>query len=114
MKKLLLIAAAALLAAAWTVSVQLYENSSSGWRGNPQPLPIVATLDTNHNGISPSRASHEAAGALSFTSFQRCRRHIDKNFQRLTSVRQIAMECHLTVGHLGRLFQLYGHQSPYK
>ncbi|HUD84690.1 MAG TPA: AraC family transcriptional regulator [Candidatus Saccharimonadales bacterium] len=114
MNKILLIAAPALLAIAWTVNVQLSDNSSSDSRDNPLPQPIVTALDTNHNGIAVARVPHKGGQTFSFAVYQRCRQDIDNNFQRLTSLRQIAMECHLSVTGVSRAFQRYGHQNPYQ
>jgi AraC-like DNA-binding protein len=63
--------------------------------------------------ISESRAPHEGVETLSFTTYQQARQHIEKNFQRLKTLRQIALECHMDAAYLCRLFQRYDHQSPY-
>jgi AraC-like DNA-binding protein len=63
--------------------------------------------------ISESRAPLKEAGGLSFNSYQQCRQHIEAHFQRLKTLRQIALECHLDSAYLCRLFQRYDHQSPY-
>jgi AraC-like DNA-binding protein len=64
--------------------------------------------------IAEARAPHKDAGTLSFTTYQQCRQHIEKNFQRLKTLRQIARECHLNAAYLCRLFQRYDQQSPYQ
>jgi AraC-like DNA-binding protein len=86
-------AAAALVITVWALALKSYDTSSFESRDNVGP-PIVA------------------GPALSFITFQRCRSHIDQNFERLSTVRQIALECHLSDVYLRRLFHRFGHQSP--
>jgi AraC-like DNA-binding protein len=64
--------------------------------------------------IEDSRAPLEGPAALSFTTYQQCRQHIQEQFIRLKTLRQIADECHLDGAYLCRLFQRYGHESPYQ
>jgi AraC-like DNA-binding protein len=64
--------------------------------------------------ISESRAPQEGVETLSFTTYQQARLHIEKYFQRLKTLRQIALECHMDAAYLCRLFQRYDHQSPYQ
>src|SRR5271157_3264198 len=73
MKKLSLLAAAALLATAWTVTAQPSDNSGSDPQDNPPPgarrhqrppLPIVTALDTNHDGVIDANEIANAPAAL--------------------------------------------------
>jgi hypothetical protein len=111
MKNLLFSGAAALLVAVWAAAVQTSDYSSSDSQDNPPLLPMVTALDANHTGISEGAAPRKGGRALSLTAYQHYRQHIDKNIQRLTSLRQIAMECHLSIAGVSRMFQIYGHQN---
>jgi AraC-like DNA-binding protein len=102
MNKLTLVAAAGLLATALTITLL----------PSLRPLPIVTALDTYHDGIAEARAPLEGEGTLSFKTYQRCRQYIDENFQRINTVRQIALECHCNGGDLCRAFYHYGHENP--
>lgn len=48
-----------------------------------------------------------------FQTYRHCREHIERHFQRLRTLTQIAEECHLDAAYLCRLFRRYDHQSPY-
>lgn len=108
MKNLLFAGAAAILITARGAAVQPPDSVSANSRNNSRPVPSVTALNTNHNGI----AKHSER--LSFTTYLQCRLHIEKNFQRLTSLRQIAMESHLSEGDLISMFERYGHENPYQ
>jgi AraC-like DNA-binding protein len=64
--------------------------------------------------IVDSRAPLEGAATLSFTTYHQCRQHIQEHFLRLKTLQQIAEECHVDGAYLCRLFQRYGHESPYR
>jgi AraC-like DNA-binding protein/quercetin dioxygenase-like cupin family protein len=86
-----------------------------GQRGGRQSGELcVKLLECLALKISESRAPRAGIEALSFTTYQQSRQHIEKNFQRLKTLRQIAQECHVDAAYLCRLFQRYDHQSPYQ
>jgi AraC family transcriptional regulator len=64
--------------------------------------------------IAGSRAPLAGAEALSFTTYQQCRQHIETHFLRLKTLCQIAEECHVDASYLCRLFQRHHHESPYQ
>ena len=64
--------------------------------------------------MSESRAPHAGVETHSFTTYQQCRQHIEKNATRLKTLRQIAEECHVDAAYLCRLFQRYDRHSPYQ
>jgi AraC-like DNA-binding protein/quercetin dioxygenase-like cupin family protein len=64
--------------------------------------------------MSESRAPRAGVETHSFTTYQQCRQHIEKNSARLKTLRQIAEECHVDAAYLCRLFQRYDRQSPYQ
>jgi AraC-like DNA-binding protein len=51
--------------------------------------------------------------ALARQTFGRCREHIARNFMRLTSLREVAEACDVTVPYLCRLFDLFYDCSAY-
>lgn len=86
-----------------------------GQRGSPGSEELCAKLlECMTMEIAEARAPHEGVETLSFTTYQQCHHHIEKNFQRLKSLRQISQECHVNAAYLCRLFQRYHHQSPYQ
>jgi AraC-like DNA-binding protein len=86
-----------------------------GQRGSPRSQELCAKLlECITLEIAEARAPHQGVETLSFTTYQHCRQHIEKDFQRLKTLRQIAQECHLNAAYLCRLFQRYDHQSPYQ
>lgn len=85
-----------------------------GQRGGRQSAELCAKLlECLVLKISEWRAPRTGVEALSFTTYQQCRQHIERNVQRLKTLRQIAQECHVNAAYLCRLFQRYDHQSPY-
>ena len=64
--------------------------------------------------IADSIIPTETRQSPAFTTYQRCREHIVTNFQRLTSLEQIAHECHIDQAYLCRLFRRHDHQTPYR
>jgi len=86
-----------------------------GQLGSPRnPELCVKLLECLVLKISSARAPLAGTEALSFTTYQRCRQHVEKNFQQLRSQHQFARECHVNAAYLCRLFQRYDHQSPYQ
>jgi AraC-like DNA-binding protein len=85
-----------------------------GQKASPRSVELCAKLlECLALKISESRAPQEGVESPSFTTYQQCRQHIEAHFQRLKTLRQIALECHLDSAYLCRLFQRYDHQSPY-
>ena len=64
--------------------------------------------------ISASLAPTEGAETLAFSTFQRCREHVETHSLRLQTLDDIARECHLTTPYLCRLFRRFDHTTPYK
>ena len=86
-----------------------------GQKGSPRSAGLcVKLLECIALKIYESCAPQEDAKALSFTTYQQARLHIEKRFQRLKTLRQIAEECNVDAAYLCRLFQRYDHQSPYQ
>jgi AraC-like DNA-binding protein len=91
--------------------------------------------DLIQNGLKPTRLTAQACAALleylilkigeslsaweavqtpAFATYERCRQHIQANFARLTSLTQVARQCHVDAAYLCRLFRRYDHQTPYQ
>jgi AraC-like DNA-binding protein len=64
--------------------------------------------------IKGARAPLESTETLAFTTYQKCRRHIEQHSLRLKSLNQIAEECNVNNSYLCRLFRRYDKQSPYQ
>ncbi len=47
-------------------------------------------------------------------SLQRCLDHIDRHFVALSTAEEVAAACHVSPSYLSRLFQRFGHGSPYE
>lgn len=60
------------------------------------------------------RPRPDGEGTLAFATYLQCRRHIEQDFVRLSTLEQISQECHVTCGHVCRLFRRYDGQSPYQ
>ena len=60
--------------------------------------------------LSPAHEDHTAA----FSTYLRCRQHIEEHHARLTQLNETARECHVSEAYLCRLFQRYDRQTPYE
>jgi len=49
-----------------------------------------------------------------FSTYHRCRAHIEQHFLRLHTLEQVADECRVNSAYLCRLFHRYDHESPYQ
>jgi AraC-like DNA-binding protein/quercetin dioxygenase-like cupin family protein len=56
----------------------------------------------------------EEVESAAFRTYQRCRAHIQQDFERLRTLGQIADACHVNAAYLCRLFRRFDHQSPYQ
>ncbi|HLP78637.1 MAG TPA: AraC family transcriptional regulator [Candidatus Paceibacterota bacterium] len=107
-----------------------------------QALQVVAPGDLQvvfdeliHNGLRATRFSPEICSKLleclslktaeltapsegvespAFITYQKCRQHIQQNFERLRTLDQVSRECHLNNAYLCRLFRRFDHQTPYQ
>ena len=64
--------------------------------------------------IAESLMPWEATESAAFATFQRCRQHIRSHCGQLTSLEQVARECHIDRAYLCRIFQRYARQTPYQ
>jgi AraC-like DNA-binding protein len=56
----------------------------------------------------------ETSQARAFATFQRCRGYIQSRYASLSTLGQIARECHVDPAYLCRLFRRFDHQTPYQ
>ena len=86
-------------------------NGQRGTRHSPRIC--AAILEHLALKIAESSAPTEGAEPQALATFQRCRDHIQRHHQRLSTLRQISRECSINAAHLCRLFRRFDHQSPY-
>jgi AraC-like DNA-binding protein/quercetin dioxygenase-like cupin family protein len=91
---------------------ELVRNGRRGAREAPRICS--ALLEALAGKILESRAPLPGRETIAFESYQRCRDHISRHFQRLRSVEEAARECHLDATYLCRLFKRYDHETPYR
>ena len=86
-----------------------------GLRNTPYTGRIAALL-VRHLALKAAETALPAGSAASpaFATYCRCRQHIEQNWPSLHTLAQVALACHVNGSHLCRLFQRYGHQSPYQ
>jgi AraC-like DNA-binding protein len=53
-------------------------------------------------------------GNAAFGTFQRCREWVDRNYDRVDNLGQIAAACRVDQAYLCRLFKRYAHRSPWQ
>jgi AraC-like DNA-binding protein len=64
--------------------------------------------------IAGNTAPLKEAETRAFTTYRRCRSHIERHFLRLHDLEQVAAECETNSEYICHLFRRYDHQSPYR
>lgn len=86
-----------------------------GAAGRPQSPAIVALqLRILFLKIAGASRHEEPAEVLSRQTLRRCLHHLDQHFLSLRTVEEVAADCHVSIGHLTRLFTRFGYGSPYR
>jgi len=91
---------------------ELIQSGLSGGHGNAELCARL--LECLALKLAGAIAPLEERETLAFTTYQRCRRHIEQHFLRLRTLEEVAGECHANKAYLCRLFHSYDHQSPYQ
>jgi AraC-like DNA-binding protein len=86
-----------------------------GLRENPFTARLAAArLESLLLKIAETSIAYGSGSTAAFTTYQRCKHHLESRWRELRSLEQIAAECHVAPAHLCRLFQRFDHQSPYQ
>ncbi|MGD1083893.1 MAG: AraC family transcriptional regulator [Verrucomicrobiota bacterium] len=86
----------------------------SGLRGTRHtPRICAAILELLVLKIAESSARLAEIEPQAFATYRRCREHIQRHFQQLSTLRDISQQCRVNASHLCRLFRRFDHQSPY-
>jgi AraC-like DNA-binding protein len=64
--------------------------------------------------LSMTAVPHSDTKSNAFLTFQRCRRYGEERFLRLRTLDDFAEKCRIDPSYLCRLFQTYGHETPYR
>lgn len=74
----------------------------------------VAILEQLLLKLAETNVSPGSANSPAFATYRRCRRYIEDHFMALTSLEDIAQQCHVDAAYLCRLFRRFDHQRPYQ
>ena len=85
--------------------------------GHPRPQAAliaalqlqVLLLKLGHDGAGQDTSDRRAQQTL-----RACLRHIDTHYLELSTAEQAAAACHVSPGHMARLFSRFGYASPYE
>lgn len=87
----------------------------NGLRNTPFSPGIAAVLlDLLILKIAETAIPFGTSGTEAFATFRRCRQVVEERRLELRSLAQIAAECHIDPAYLCRLFQRFGHRTPYQ
>lgn len=87
----------------------------TGQSGSAFARPICALLvELLLHRIAETARPAEEVAPPAFATYERCRRHLQGNFLRLTGVADAARECHVDPAYLCRLFRRFDRQTPYE
>jgi AraC-like DNA-binding protein len=94
----------------------LFDELIDGGRqwGRESALLCVKLLECLALKINGASAPLEGPEALAFGTYQKSRQFITDHFLELRTLEEISRKCHVTSGHLCRLFRRYDHLSPYQ
>jgi AraC-like DNA-binding protein len=95
--------------------VRLFEEIiEAGLHGGPTGRSLcVALLKSLLQKLSVAAAPSSDARSAALLTFRRCKRFAEERFLRLRTLDEFARRCGLDPSYLCRLFQLYGHETPY-
>lgn len=86
-----------------------------GLRNTPYTGRIAALL-VRQLALKAAETALPAGSASSpaFATYCRCKQHLEQHWTSLHTLDAAAAACHVNASHLCRLFQRFGHQSPYQ
>src|SRR5258708_13696326 len=64
--------------------------------------------------ITESAVPHSVSESRALATFHRAKHWIERHYLHLKTVEQAARGCHIEVAYLSRLFQRFGHTTPYR
>lgn len=64
--------------------------------------------------IAETSVSHGLAGGPAFSTYLRCRQHIESRWGQIATLEQLAHECQVDPAYVCRLFRRFDHQTPYQ
>ena len=86
-----------------------------GTRGTPLTPDVCAVLlRLLLLKITEGTTTESAPAARALETYRRCKQHIDRHDVRLRTLEQIALETHVDLSYLCRLFKRFDRVSPYK
>ncbi len=87
----------------------------TGQGGSAFARPICALLlELLLHRIAETAKPPEEIAPPAFATYERCRRHLQENFSRLSGVADAARGCHVDPAYLCRLFRRFDRQTPYE
>jgi len=95
--------------------VKLFEEIiEAGLHGGPAGQAIcVVLLKSLTLKLAVAAAPPSNTKSNAFLTYQRCRQYAEEHYLRLKTLDQFAARCTVDRSYLCRLFQAYGHESPY-
>jgi AraC-like DNA-binding protein len=86
----------------------------AGLHGGPAGQSLcVSLLKSLLQKLSVSAAPLSDTKSAALQTFRRCKRFAEERFLRLRTLDEFAEKCGLNPSYLCRLFQIYGHETPY-
>jgi AraC-like DNA-binding protein len=94
---------------------QLFEELiAAGLRSTPYQSRICSVvLEHLLLRIAETAVAPGTVGTAAFETYQRCHQFIEDHYLELTGLTEVAEKCHLDAAYLCRLFDRFGHESPY-
>lgn len=86
----------------------------TGQSGSALSKPICSLLvELLVHRVAESARPPDAMAPPAFSTYERCRRHLQANFLAIGSVAEAARQCHVDPAYLSRLFQRFDRQTPH-
>jgi AraC-like DNA-binding protein len=89
---------------------QLLEAGKDGGRGSQRILRLILQLISAQ--VQHKAVNLEEYTSQSYTTYERCLSFIEQNYLQISSVSDLARECHVSTGYMSRIFKKYAEESP--
>lgn len=90
----------------------LVETGKDGGSDVQETLALILNLIGRQ--VVKKAVAQDEYQSRAYQTYRQCMAHLSANYRSLSSAESLASACHLSPGHLARLFRKYGQESPYR
>jgi AraC-like DNA-binding protein len=90
--------------------LQILETGKQGGKGCQRIIRLLLKLISTQ--VAHKAINLEEYTSQSYTTYERCMSFVEQNYLSLSSVSDLARECHVSTGYMSRIFKKYAEESP--